>query len=875
MAQNRTLQGLIVKLAERFLPPTATTGDYIPPSPTTAQKAMTKVADGLQNLVANLGTVGDKRYYNDYAAPIVQDPNRLRAMWRGSWLAKNIVQIPADDMFRAWVSRSWDGSDADSKTREALEKNESDLQQRRKTWEAMIWGRLFGGSGIVPMFKDDFRNWHKPLVLSEIKLGSLLGWQVFDRWRIAGGYRMDTDPSSPNCGNPLFYTLADSGIELHWTRVIRFNGDMLPYYDRAANGYWDDSVLQAPIDAVKDFDASTGGAASMIWEANVDIILADDLRDSIGTDQGTANTTARWIQAFLMKSFNRTLLLDRQHEEYHQKTNQFSGVKDIMDKLMLNVAGAARIPVTKLFRQSPAGMDATGESDIKLYDDDIDGIRQRELVPNVRRMDEIRLMSLFGKIPEDFAVTANPLRQMTEAEQATVDKTRADTWTTLKATGAITSGLIAREMDLLGTMTAMEDSDVQLAEEYEEPAPVIAAGPGGAVASDPEADLEGGDDITQKEPAAKPSAALDARRYVGDAMHGDYIECTEDGWHAYAGDKHIGGPYKTDRGAMGRLRGFSRSYRSPRARDRARGRSGRKTTRKAADAAEPGGAIELPAARPSRQAELFYRRGLLEVVAQLREESLAILSDLKPAEGDTVQASAARARVNAAVSAFSDRDAARELAADVASMVLDDVDAKLDRALTKAVRANLDTPSKGAADSTMREAIEANVDLIASLPVQHFERVAAALASGSDWSAIVTEVKDAGRIAANRAELIAGDQVAKMTSAFNRVRQTAVGIDSYRWAGKMDDRERPSHRALEGKVFRWDSPPMVDGDNVHPGEAIGCRCVAVPLVAYRTLIEGVHQGVDHVVGLVLHPRERGDLVEERRQPLRRRGVTGQ
>ncbi|KZE75867.1 anti-CBASS protein Acb1 family protein [Paenibacillus elgii] len=45
----------------------------------------------------------------------------------------------------------------------------------------------------------------------------------------------------------------------------------------------------------------------------------------------------------------------------------FGGLNDIYESFMLDIAGACRMPVTRLFGQAPAGMNATGESDMENY----------------------------------------------------------------------------------------------------------------------------------------------------------------------------------------------------------------------------------------------------------------------------------------------------------------------------------------------------------------------------------------------------------------------------------------------------------------------------------------------------------------------------
>lgn len=102
-------------------------------------------------------------------------------------------------------------------------------------------------------------------------------------------------------------------------------------------------------------------------------------------------------------------------------------------------------------------------------------------------------------------------------------------------------------------------------------------------------------------------------------------------------------------------------------------------------------------------------------------------------------------------------------------------------------------------------------------------------AAGKRWESMVDDIGQVMDTTETRARLIARDQVGKMNSAFNEARQTSAGIEMYDWSGVGDERERQSHRDMEGVRCRWDSPPMVDGQLAHPGEPIQCRCGARPV----------------------------------------------
>ncbi|WP_348929242.1 phage minor head protein [Aquabacter sp. CN5-332] len=77
----------------------------------------------------------------------------------------------------------------------------------------------------------------------------------------------------------------------------------------------------------------------------------------------------------------------------------------------------------------------------------------------------------------------------------------------------------------------------------------------------------------------------------------------------------------------------------------------------------------------------------------------------------------------------------------------------------------------------------------------------------------------------NRARLIARDQVAKLTSDLNRIRQQQAGIGEYQWSTAHDERVRLLHQHLEGKQYRWGEPTGAE-QGLPPGQPIQCRCVA-------------------------------------------------
>lgn len=122
-----------------------------------------------------------------------------------------------------------------------------------------------------------------------------------------------------------------------------------------------------------------------------------------------------------------------------------------------------------------------------------------------------------------------------------------------------------------------------------------------------------------------------------------------------------------------------------------------------------------------------------------------------------------------------------------------------------------------------------NVSLITSMEADTFDdladHVAAAVAEGRTDLAQV--IQDRFGVAENRAKLIARDQIGSLNGQITEARQTQLGIEAYEWSSSGDQRVRPLHRRLDGTIRRWDDPHPTE---IHPGRAIQCRCVAIPVL---------------------------------------------
>ena len=112
------------------------------------------------------------------------------------------------------------------------------------------------------------------------------------------------------------------------------------------------------------------------------------------------------------------------------------------------------------------------------------------------------------------------------------------------------------------------------------------------------------------------------------------------------------------------------------------------------------------------------------------------------------------------------------------------------------------------------------------------KRVSANAFSGYRASSLVDEIVSDYGVSERKAKFLARQETSLILSTFREGRYKEAGIEEYEWSTAGDSRVRPIHEHLNGKIFTWDSPPIIDeyGHKGHPGTAFGCRCVAIPCI---------------------------------------------
>ena len=316
------------------------------------------------------------------------------------------------------------------------------------------WGGLYGGAiGVIQIKGQDLST---PLDLDTIDKGQFQGIVVYDRWQL-NPVLTDCIQDGPETGLPSSYqivnnpTMVDPEAEpatgldhIHHSRVIRNVGFDLPYLQAITEMMWGESKLERFFDRLISFDNATMSCASLVDRANLRMVGVNGLREIIAAG---GEALAGLVQMFEMvreMQVNEGITLIDKEDSYEASSYTFAGLSDMMLQFAQQLSGASGQPLIRLFCQSPAGLNATGDNDLRMYYDNINSMQEAEFRQGLEIILKVMWRSELGKeAPEDMEFTFVPLWQQTPTDKATNAKTITDT--------------IMAAQEITGTATALTE----------------------------------------------------------------------------------------------------------------------------------------------------------------------------------------------------------------------------------------------------------------------------------------------------------------------------------------------------------------------------------------------------------------------------------
>ena len=429
--------------------------------------------DAFQNLLARTG-VGSSSLENGTDYPLTRltlNFWQLVSLFEGSWLARRIVEAPASDIVKTWpnVLGEIDPDDL-AKFKRAITKTNT----RGKVLEALTWGRLFGGAGALIVVKGHEHELDNPLDLDKVGIGSYRGLVTFDRWSGISptGEVCDNFDNPLDVGLPEFYEIhaknSSETFRVHSSRILRLCGPKMPEPENSVYQGWGISVLAPVMQALISYDNVSANALSLSYRANLIGMRMPELAQilsGVGISQKAAQDFATRMQPVNQMLSNQSLVMLPKDGELSNVQYSFSGLAELVQMFQLQMAGAAKMPVSLLWGKLYNGLGNAGDGDERIYEKTVATEADVTLRPALEKLFPVIMASELGEVPDDMELSFPSIRVLDEKEKVELAKTVVDTLTVVLNSGGISPRTYGKELkqssDTTGVFTNITDEDIE------------------------------------------------------------------------------------------------------------------------------------------------------------------------------------------------------------------------------------------------------------------------------------------------------------------------------------------------------------------------------------------------------------------------------
>lgn len=338
----------------------------------------------------------------------------------------------SSEMTREWITLNSTNTDADEATKDKLNQIDArmkELKLRDTIQLAVEQDAYFGCSHI---FIDiGTKDPALPLLISPktIGVGSLKGFKCIEAmWTTPSSYNA-LDPTKPNWYKPVKWFVV--GKEVHATRMPTIITRPVPDMLKPAFNFGGMSLSQLAEAYVNNWLRSRQAASDLLNNFSVTALLTDMgqiLQGGADTDPACngADLIKRGQLFTALRGNLGLMLLDKEREELVKRDTALAGVAELVAQTQEHMCAVSRMPSIILTGLSPGGLNASSDSEIRVFYDWISSQQEAYYRSPIETFLKVIQLDLFGEIDPDITFTFNPLFQMTPKELAEIRKSDAD-----------------------------------------------------------------------------------------------------------------------------------------------------------------------------------------------------------------------------------------------------------------------------------------------------------------------------------------------------------------------------------------------------------------------------------------------------------------
>lgn len=356
-----------------------------------------KRIDAFKSLISGIGTSVDPTTDRVFAAGSRRSPEYYLSLYHYSSMARRLCTIYPDWAFKKGVTFSEDFPEWD------------DLDLANKVHNGLALANACGGAGIF-VGADDGLSVDQPLG----KVRGVSFCEVITRkeLKVHAYYK---DPKHPKYGQPMQYVLRQANtlrgrndaLIIHESRIVRMPGAHTERSERINYDGWDIPLLRVMEQELSSYGAAWGVLDILLNKSGMSVVKVQDFWQMVMSN--ASDDMATWATSLSTGHSTLRPLVMGEQDNIEVINPDLSSQAAVIDRICLQLAAVANVPLVILLGQSPSGFSA-GEAELKWFMSSVEAYRNRIVAPRIRQ-----LISYFGR-EIDFEFP--PLTELSQLEQA-------------------------------------------------------------------------------------------------------------------------------------------------------------------------------------------------------------------------------------------------------------------------------------------------------------------------------------------------------------------------------------------------------------------------------------------------------------------------
>ena len=358
------------------------------------------------------------------------------------WLVNKACSEPGKAATRNGWEIKLKGEDAKTEIIEALRAKDVEFSVTDNLVQYSQMCRIFGiRIALFEVESDDPEYYEKPFNIDGVKPGSYKGISQIDPyWCVP----LLTEESVDNPAGRYFYDpeyWIIGSKKYHRSHLVIRRYVEVPDILKPTYLYGGVPLTQMIMERVYCAERTANEAPQLTLTKRMNV-RKTDLTKVVGDPERTRR--AMEAQTFYRDNYGQMLI--NEDDEYEQHETSLADLDAVIMTQYQLVAAVANVPATELIGTTPKGFQSTGQAEKDSFNKTLKTVQTHEQEPLLDRhyllMAKSEVEPIYGKVPEIF-IAWNPLDEPAEEELADINLKKAQYYSTMQDTGAVSAEDIA------------------------------------------------------------------------------------------------------------------------------------------------------------------------------------------------------------------------------------------------------------------------------------------------------------------------------------------------------------------------------------------------------------------------------------------------